>query len=219
MKRRVLIGCFALLPLFLSAQAVITAVFDADLPGGLPKGVEIYLLADIADLSSLGVGSANNGGGTDGVEFTFPQMAADSGTYFYVTSDSAAFIDFFGFNSDFISNAMAINGDDAIELFWDSVGIDVFGDINVDGTGQPWEHTDGWAARRALTGPDGMTFVLQNWYFSGVGGLDSETTNGSAQNPVPIQSYTDYKACFYCPFYFQIAHLALISIILNLNNV
>jgi plastocyanin len=191
MKRRILLGCFALLPFFLPAQAVITTVFDADLPGGLPKGVEIYLLDDVADLSSLGVGSANNGGGTDGVEFTFPAMAADSGTYFYVTSDSTSFADFFGFNADFTTNAMAINGDDGIELFWDSIGIDVFGDIDVDGSGQPWEYTDGWAARKALTGPDGLNFVLQNWFFSGVAALDMETTNGTAQNPVPLKTYTD----------------------------
>jgi len=191
MKRQLLLVGFALLPILLSSQAVITAVFDADLPGGLPKGVEIYLLSDIPDLSELGVGSANNGGGTDGVEFTFPQMSADSGSYFYVSSDSAMFATFFGFNPDFVSGAMAINGDDAIELFWDSMVIDVFGDIDVDGTGQPWEYMDGWAARKAFTGPDGVNFVLQNWYFSGIDQLDMQMTNDGAQNPVPLTSYTD----------------------------
>lgn len=179
------------IPLWLPAQAVITAVFDADLPGGLPKGTEIYITQDIADLSLLGIGSANNGGGTNGVEFGFPAISVDSGSYVYIASDSASFRDFFGFNADYISVAMAINGDDAIELFWDSTGIDVFGEISVDGTGQPWEYTDGWAARKALTGPDGITFILQNWYFSGVAGLDGETSNGTAQNPVPLKSYTD----------------------------
>jgi len=41
---------------------VITGVFDAPLPGGLPKGIELYVINDIDDLSSFGVGSANNGG-------------------------------------------------------------------------------------------------------------------------------------------------------------
>lgn len=175
----------------LPGQAVLTAVYDADLPGGLPKGVELYLLDDIADMSRLGIGSANNGGGTDGVEFTFPVMAADSGTYVYLSSDSMRFAEFFGFNADFVTGAMAINGDDAIELFWDSVVIDVFGEIDMSGAGQPWEYTDSWAARKPLTGPDGSAFVLQNWNFGGVGALDGEATNGSAQNPVPLESYTD----------------------------
>ncbi len=167
MKKIIYCVCFLVFPLFMSGQAVITAVFDADLAGGLPKGVELYILSDIADMSHLGIGSANNGGGTDGVEFEFPAMPVDSGTYVYVSSDSMGFADFFGFNSDFVTLAMAINGDDAIELFWDSVSIDVFGDINMSGTGQPWEYMNGWAARKAWTGPDGSSFMLQNWYFSG----------------------------------------------------
>ena len=51
---------------------VITAVFDGPLSGGTPKGIELYVIRDINDLSEYGVGSANNGGGSDGEEFTFP---------------------------------------------------------------------------------------------------------------------------------------------------
>ncbi|MEZ5002069.1 MAG: hypothetical protein R2730_03455 [Chitinophagales bacterium] len=29
--------------------------------------------------------------------------------------------------------------------------IDVFGEIDVDGTGEPWEHRDGWAYRKDST--------------------------------------------------------------------
>ena len=50
---------------------IITGVFDAK-NGSSPKGVEMYVKNDIDDLSLYGVGSANNGGGTDGQEFTFP---------------------------------------------------------------------------------------------------------------------------------------------------
>ncbi|HLF62917.1 MAG TPA: plastocyanin/azurin family copper-binding protein [Saprospiraceae bacterium] len=191
MKRLHYTILLAFMPFLTSGQAVITAIFDADLPGGLPKGTEVYITQDIPDLSLLGIGSANNGGGTNGIEFAFPAIAVDSGTYLYLASDSVSFAEFFGFNADYITVAMAINGDDAIELFWDSISIDVFGEIAVDGTGQPWEYTDGWAARKPMTGPDGSTFILQNWNFSGVGGLDMEITNESAQNPVPLKSYTD----------------------------
>ena len=52
---------------------------------------------------------------------------------FFITSDSAGFNQWFGFDADYITSAVNINGDDAIELFYVSNVIDVFGDINVDG--------------------------------------------------------------------------------------
>jgi plastocyanin len=174
------------------AQIIITAVFDADLPGGLPKGVELYTTEDIADMSIFGLGSANNGGGTDSIEFTFPAVPMSAFAYVYVSSDSVSFADFFGFNSDFPNvDAMLINGDDAVELFMNGDVIDVFGDINNDGSGSGWEYKDGWAARKNSTSPDGSAFEIQNWNFSGVGGLSGEETNAGAETPVPIMMYND----------------------------
>ena len=110
---------------------IITGVFDGTLTNGLPKGVELYVANDIADLSVYGVGSANNGGGTDGQEFTFPSVSASAGTYIYVSSEASGFTTYFGFAPDYTSSgAMGINGDDAIELFQDGNVIDVFGDIS-----------------------------------------------------------------------------------------
>ena len=169
---------------------VITGVIDGPLSGGLPKAVELCALADIPDLSIYGVGSANNGGGTDGEEFTFPADPVSAGTFIHVASEATGFADFFGFAPAHTSGAMLINGDDAIELFMSGGVIDVFGDINVDGTGQPWEHLDGWAYRDNGTGPDGSAFVLTNWSFSGPNALDGETSNGTATTPFPIGSYS-----------------------------
>lgn len=169
---------------------VISAVYDATLTGGLPKGVELYVINDIPDLSIYGLGSANNGGGTDGVEFTFPAVSATAGDYIYVASESPQFTSWFGFAPDYTSGSMLINGDDAVELFENSVVIDVFGDINVDGNGQPWEYLDGWAHRVPSTGPDGATFTLGNWTFSGPDVLDGETSNATAATPVPVGTYT-----------------------------
>ena len=54
-----------------ASKLIISGVIDGPLTGGLPKMVELYVLDDIADLSTYyGVGTANNGGGTDGEEFT-----------------------------------------------------------------------------------------------------------------------------------------------------
>jgi len=168
---------------------VLTAVYDGGLTGGLPKGIEIYAYNYIPDLSVYGIGSANNGGGSDGEEFTFPAVQVNAGTYIYIASEATEFQNFFGFAPDYTSGSVIINGDDAIELFKDGLVIDVFGDINTDGTGQPWEYLDGWAYRNNNTGPDGSTFVLGDWTFSGINALDGETSNATATTPVPVGSF------------------------------
>ncbi|WP_397364132.1 T9SS type A sorting domain-containing protein [Olleya sp. R77988] len=168
---------------------IITGVFDGPLPGGLPKGVELYVIADIADLSTYGIGSANNGGGTDGEELTFPPVAIAAGSYIYVASETVEFTNFFGFAPDYTDSALNINGDDAIELFENGSVIDTFGDINVDGTGQAWEYLDGWAFRKPGTVAN-PTFNLADWTFSGPNALDGETSNATATTPMPLESYT-----------------------------
>ncbi|MEN8040989.1 MAG: lamin tail domain-containing protein, partial [Actinomycetota bacterium] len=174
-----------------TGELVITGVIDGPLSGGIPKAVELYVASDIADLSIYGVGSANNGGGTDGEEFTFPADAATAGDFIYVASESPGFESFFGFAPNYTSSAMSINGDDAVELFENGSVVDVFGDIGTDGTGEPWEHLDGWAYRVDGTGRDGSAFVLANWTFSGPDALDGETTNATAAKPFPIGTYTE----------------------------
>jgi plastocyanin len=171
---------------------LLTGVFDGPLTGGVPKGFELYALDDIADLSAYGVGSANNGQGSGGQEYTFPAVSLSAGDFIYVTNDSAAFVAFFGFSPDLNDGGLAsnVNGDDAVELFYNSEVIDVFGDINVDGTGQPWEYLDGWAYRVSGTGPDGNTFALSHWYFSGIDIFDNTTTNGQAALPFPLGTYS-----------------------------
>jgi len=172
-----------------ASDLVITGVVDGPLTGGTPKAVEIYVVNNVADLSIYGVGSANNGDGTDGEEFTFPAVGAVAGDFIYVASEAPQFLSFFGFSPDYTSGAMAINGDDAVELFQNGAVVDVFGDINMDGSGQPWDHLDGWAYRNDNTGPDCSTFVLSSWSFSGTNVLDGETTNAGAAMPFPLGTF------------------------------
>lgn len=169
---------------------VITGVIDAHPSNAGAKALEVQVLEDIPDLSIFGFGSANNGDGSDGVEFTFPSVSAMTGDCIYVADDSLLFRDFFGFDADYIDGrAISVNGDDAIELFENSEVIDVFGDINVDGNGTPWEYLDGWAYRKSGTGPDGSTFVLNNWTFSGPNALDNVANNASSSVPFLVCSY------------------------------
>ena len=174
----------------IATDLLITGVIDGPLTGGIPKAVEFYVINDIPDLSIFGFGAANNGGGTDGEEFTFPADAATAGQFIYVATESVEFTNFFGFAPDYTDGtAPSVNGDDAIELFENGSVIDTFGDINVDGTGQPWEYLDGWTYRVSGTEADGAIFNIANWIFSGPNALDGETTNATAATPFPLGTF------------------------------
>lgn len=176
------------------SSLLITGIIDGPLSGGLPKAIELYVLDDIADLSAYGVGSANNGNGSVGVEFTFPAVAATRGSYIYLSREAAGFESYFGFAPDFTSgSALAVNGDDAVELFLDGALVDVFGDASVDGTGTAWDYLDGWAARKPGSQPS-ATFDAAQWTFSGINATDGESTNAAAAAPMPIGSYAPPQA-------------------------
>jgi len=176
---------------------IITGIVDATLPGGLPKTVELYATADIADLSLYGIGSATNGNASSGSDFEL-SGSATAGQYLYVATEATNFNTFFGFNPDFTDNGVNVNGDDVIELFFDATGmftgsetvIDVFGVLGVDGTGEAWEYTNGWAYRKDGTSAGGTMFTVGDWIFSGTNGLSSAATNAAAANPFPIGTYS-----------------------------
>lgn len=164
-----------------------------------PKMVELYVLEDIADLSIYGVGVANNGGGSDGIEFTFPAVSAAAGDCITYTDSLNVdeFETFFGFPATFLvpsggTSAAGHNGDDAIELFENGVVIDVFGDPNVDGTGTVWEFVDGWAYRNFGAMANGGTFDETNWMYSGPDALQDNTNlmNSQYANPFPTCTYS-----------------------------
>jgi len=176
-------------PLPPSTCLLLTGVFDGPLPGGTPKGVELSATCAIPDLSRYGLGSANNGGGTAGVEFNFGTGALSAGAFLYVSSEADKFEEFFGFAPSATSWAVNVNGDDAIELFLDGAVVDTFGEISADGTNSPWEYLDGWAYRSSGTGPDGAFFQSAYWTFSGANALDGAATNAAAASPMPIGQY------------------------------
>ncbi len=171
-----------------AAPLILTAVFDATLPGGVPKGIELLVTSDIDDLSVCGVGSANNGGGSDGQEFTFDAVSASAGDYLYVASESDNFSAFFDFAPDYTTSAVNINGDDAIEVFCDGEVVDIYGDINTDGNGEAWEYTNSFANR--IAGSASATFEVGQWNVPGVDTLKNQTTNAGATTPVPVGTFS-----------------------------
>ena len=150
MKISFLSSAFLLATVSSQASLVVTGVLDGTLSGGNPKAVIITATADIADLSIFGLGSANNGGGSGGEEFTFPTAGASTGDVFVVAANasSATFFNahYLGLNI-FTTSTTNINGDDAIELFESGSVIDTYGEIDVDGNGTAWEYADGYAVR------------------------------------------------------------------------
>jgi len=171
-------------------KMVITGIVEGDISATNVKAVEVTVLQDIQDLSEYGIGSANNGGGTDGQEFTFPVMSATAGEKFLITRDNTIFNAFFGFSADFVDTvAIFFNGDDAIELFFDGNVIDRYGEPNVDGTGEVWEYLNGWAYRITDTHPDGSIFVSENWIYGGVDANTGATNNTEANPQFPVESY------------------------------
>ncbi len=187
------------------AELRITGVIDGPLTGGLPKGLELFADTAIADLSIYGIGSANNGGGSDGEEFTFPADAVSQGTFIYVATEQPQFNAWFGFDPDYVTDAMAVNGDDAVELYKNAAVIDTFGDINTDGNGEPWEYLDGWAYRKDGTPLDPTVNNTNNYTYSGANALDGETSNATAGAPFPTGTYAVPE-----PAIFGIIGLALV---------
>ena len=144
---------------------MITGVFDGDLPGGHPKGVELFACQTIVDLGEFEIGSANNGGGSDGAEFALPSgVSAMAGSRLYIGAKTDGFFDYFSFFPDHIHGELSINGNDAIELFHNGEVIDTFGDINSTQGG--WNYADGYAYRKSNNGPNDGTFVASNWVFA-----------------------------------------------------
>jgi hypothetical protein len=168
---------------------IITGVIDGPRTGGVPKAIELYALNDIPDLSLYGVGFANNGGGSNGVEFAFPYgSSAAAGSFITVSYESVEFAAYFGVPPDYVSGFANINGDDAIELFFNGQVVDVFGAVTVDGTGTAWEYMDGWAYRNDASRPS-VTFQLGEWTFSGVNALDACSSNAGCASAFPFETF------------------------------
>ena len=91
-----------------------------------------------------------------------------------MASEETEFTSFIGYPPRYVGGIALgyANGNDTVELYekFEYGGVfDVYGDIVLDGTGQPWEYRTGWAYRANCTEPseDGnSTFGAGNQYFS-----------------------------------------------------
>tara|TARA_B100001093_G_scaffold111180_1_gene103603 strand:+ start:2561 stop:4507 length:1947 start_codon:yes stop_codon:yes gene_type:complete len=180
-----MVGSITVNPAQVSSENALSlqGILDLDVPSGGSDGKAIHLvaIADISDLSEFGIGVANNGGGTAGVEYTLDNVSAMSGDNILIARSVEAMSVYFAdcyseFDIIMIANAqISQNGDDAIELYEGEIVIEIFGDINTDGTGEPWEYADSWAYKL-----DG------EWTYGGVNCSDGSQTTLSSNCIYPV---------------------------------
>lgn len=163
-----------------SVDLALVGVIDFTVPEGGASGKAIHVVAtaDIADLSEYGVGVANNGGGTDGEEYTFPAQSVSNGDHILIPRDAVAMENYLttpGFNLfDLVleANLATGNGNDAVELFKNGAVVETFGDIN-DGNSvaNGWDYEDSWAYKETpgAVWPNG-------WIYGGSNCTDGSTT-------------------------------------------
>ena len=139
----------ALFPI--SLKGVFALTWDGQGSGNEGKAIHLVANQDIADLSMYGLGVANNGGGTDGLEYTFPAQSVAAGDDILVARAPDLIAAYFGacaseFEHVLLANSsISQNGDDAIELFSGTTVIETYGDADLDGTGEAWEYKGSWA--------------------------------------------------------------------------
>ncbi|MEM9680310.1 MAG: lamin tail domain-containing protein [Bacteroidota bacterium] len=174
---------------------IITGIIDGPLPGGTPKGLELYVVNNIPDLSIYGLESTTNGAAAAGEEFTFPNDPATAGTFIYVATEVPNFTQYLGVAPTYTNGVMGVNGDDTVILYQNGSIVDSIGEIGVDGTGTAWDYLDGWAYRSNGFGPN-ATFSAAEWTFSGANATDGcdlgddTGTNAGCASVFPIGTYT-----------------------------
>ncbi len=166
-----------------SIGMMLKGIIDFSVPeaGSAGKAIHLLVTQDIEDLALYGIGVANNGGGTDGQEYTFPTATPSAGQHILVVRDQAAMDAYMNaseiFDHVFVdeSGSISQNGDDAIELYYLGGVIEIFGDVNTDGTGQDWEYLDSWAYKSNDV-----------WTYGGVNCTDGSTTTCDSDCPYPF---------------------------------
>jgi hypothetical protein len=159
-------------------ELVLQGVMDLSIDG---KGIHLFATADIADLSIYGIGVADNGGGSNGLDLTLPMISVSAGDNILLAQTPSAMEAYLGYCyasfEHVLTSGTAIyyNGDDAIELYEFGVVIETYGDIDTDGSGEVWEYLDSWAYKL-----DG------EWTYGEVNCTDASTTILEATCPYPF---------------------------------
>ena len=171
--------------------------FTVSTGGSTGKAHHLVATADNVQLSDYGLGSANNGGGTDGEEFSLPAGIVNNGDNILVVRDAAAIEAYFttaGYNLfdlvivDTGGDAVDGNGNDAIELYKNGSVVETFGDIT-DSSAADWNYLDSWAYKTTL----GAAWPT-GWSYGGANCTDGSTTIFDSSCVYPLLESLSTKA-------------------------
>ena len=160
--------------------------------GSNGKALHFYAEQDISDLSIYGIGVANNGGGTDGLEEYLPSISVSAGDDILLARSPEFMASYLGdcysnFEHILIAgNAISQNGDDAIELYEQGQLIETFGDVDVDGTNQDWEYTNSWAYNLGETWSYGLECESFYGSISGTGSFTFDLSSLSINESMNV---------------------------------
>lgn len=158
------------------------------------RGIELYVLKDIPDLSIYAIGVVNIGVVYEGPEF-YLSGSATAGQFIYLALYPDSFQDFVGFAPDIDlggNSTLSASGNEAVELYVDDSGIptliDVYGNAFESGSEKPWDYRSSWVYRKNDAGPD-TTFNVNDWRIPSPFIFTGYTTNLEAPVPFPYGTY------------------------------
>ena len=168
---------------FLNNSLSLQGVMDLSIPSsGGKEAIHLIALSE-GLIINHGIGIAVNGQGSNEPNFYLDTFFVNTGDDILLANNPGAMNNYFGecmgeFEHVF-DVSLSINGDDAVVLYEQGLAVEIFGDINVDGTGQEWEYLDSWAYK-----------VGDLWFYGGVNCTDGSQTSATSDCPYPICSDT-----------------------------
>lgn len=186
---------------------VISEIVDSNIPGGRVRWVELTNCGlNTVDLSTYSLGNFNNGsveiGGGLSILLSGMLTPGESFVIEYDNDVDTRFNEVYGVDPSQFTGGGFINGDDAVALFFgvattDGTGtltsgtlLDVYGVIGVDGSGEDWDYTDGYA-RRNPSVPQSAVFNSTDWLFGGSDSLDGGDTGVDTDDIALAQMLTE----------------------------
>ena len=182
-----------------ASSLIISGIFDGNRPGE-PKGIELYAIDDISNLSAYTLEIYEAGTATSVLSYPL-SGGITAGNYIYITDNSAAFTNLFGF-APTLSNAgfNVLDGNDAVEIVFNSQVVDAVGDKNAiipiapNNYSIPWAYQDGWLYRYNNTFPNQGLFSDANWRLRNHIYRARNSAFTATGESMPIQSYSNSYA-------------------------
>ena len=160
---------------------IISEVVNGNESGGCPRWIEITNTGTLDFAFFEGGLIVQTDGSSDlNIDVDLTGVVIPAGQSFVINSNQLgactnAYNFIYGQPPDLVTNAAFGDGNDRYILTNNSDGssiLDIYGEFGVNGTGRPWEYTNGYAYRlpNYISGR-GTNFVAAEWYFGGVDSL------------------------------------------------